>query len=67
MADDGLNTLLRSQMTLHTRQLAEFTANLMLSDVPAVAPARAKDIILDGLGCGLFGANLKWTELLACP
>lgn len=52
-------------MTSHTRQLAEFAAGLKLADVPAEVLARAKDIVLDGLGCGLFGAKLQWTELLA--
>jgi aconitate decarboxylase len=52
-------------MVSYTRQLAEFAANLNLSDVPAEVIARAKSIILDGLGCGLFGANLNWTQILA--
>lgn len=52
-------------MPSHTRQLAEFAANLKLSDVPPEVVARAKCVILDGLGCGLFGAHLKWTEILA--
>jgi len=51
-------------MPSHTRQLAEFAAELQLSDVPPEVVARAKSIILDGLGCGLFGAHLKWTEIL---
>jgi len=52
-------------MPSHTRQLAEFAATLRLADVPEDVVARAKAIILDGLGCGLFGANLKWTQILA--
>jgi 2-methylcitrate dehydratase PrpD len=54
-------------MTLpsHSRRLAEFATSLRLSDVPADVVARAKSIVLDGLGCGLFGANLKWTEILS--
>jgi 2-methylcitrate dehydratase PrpD len=52
-------------MPSHTRQLAEFAAKLKLSDVPPEVVARAKSIILDGLGCGLFGAHLKWTRILA--
>ncbi|HSW17540.1 MAG TPA: MmgE/PrpD family protein [Ramlibacter sp.] len=48
----------------YTRQLAEFAANLRLADVPADVVARAKEIILDGLGCGLFAANVKWTQIL---
>lgn len=52
-------------MSSHTRQLAEFASILKLSDVPEDVIARAKSIILDGLGCGLFGANLQWTHILS--
>lgn len=51
--------------TGYTRKLAAFAANLKLAEVPEDVVARAKAIILDGLGCGLFGANLKWTKILA--
>ena len=49
----------------HTRRLAEFAANLPLTEVPEDVIARAKGVILDGLGCGLFGAHLPWTDILA--
>ena len=52
-------------MPSHTRQLAEFATNLKLSDVPPEVIARAKSIILDGLGCGLFGVHLKWSRILS--
>jgi len=52
-------------MTSHTRQLAEFAANLKFEDVPPDVVARAKGIILDGLGCGLFAADVEWTRILA--
>jgi aconitate decarboxylase len=52
-------------MTSHTRQLADFAANLKLEHVPPEVVARAKGIILDGLGCGLFAADVKWTRILA--
>lgn len=52
-------------MTSHTRRLAEFAANLKLADIPEEVVARAKGIILDGIGCGLFAANVKWTQILA--
>jgi aconitate decarboxylase len=52
-------------MSSHTRQLAEFAANLKLSDVPPEVVDRAKSVILDGLGCGLFGASVKWTQILS--
>lgn len=49
----------------HTRRLAEFAASLNLSDVPEDVVTRAKELILDGLGCGLFAADVKWTQILA--
>ena len=52
-------------MASHTRRLAEFATHLKLEDVPDEVVARAKGIILDGLGCGLFAANVKWTQILA--
>jgi aconitate decarboxylase len=52
-------------MPSHSRLLAEFAATLRLSDVPPDVIARAKSVILDGLGCGLFGAQLKWTGILS--
>ena len=52
-------------MTSHSRRLAEFAADLKLADVPADVVARAKSVILDGLGCGLFGANVKWTKIIS--
>jgi aconitate decarboxylase len=48
-----------------THQLADFSANLKLADIPEPVVARAKSIILDGLGCGLFGAQLRWTDILS--
>ena len=52
-------------MTSHTRQIAEFAANLKLADAPDDVIARAKGIVLDGLGCGLFAADMKWTQIVA--
>jgi aconitate decarboxylase len=49
----------------HSTQIAEFAANLKLSDVPENVIARAKAIILDGLGCGLFAADMRWTRIVA--
>jgi aconitate decarboxylase len=52
-------------MTSYTRRLADFAVNLKLADVPDDVIVRAKSIILDGLGCALFGAQLEWTEILS--
>ncbi len=52
-------------MVSHTRQLADFAAGIKLSHVPPEVVDRAKGIVLDGIGCGLYGARVKWTEILA--
>lgn len=52
-------------MTSYTRQMADFAAEVRLDDVPKDVVARAKGIILDGLGCGLYASDVKWTQILA--
>jgi aconitate decarboxylase len=52
-------------MTSHTRRIAEFATNLTLETVPASVKERAKRLVLDGIGCGLFAARVKWTNILA--
>ena len=50
---------------IQTRRVAEFAANLKLSDIPADVVARAKDLALDGIGCALYATDVEWTRLLA--
>ncbi|MHA6730228.1 MmgE/PrpD family protein [Devosia sp. A369] len=58
--------LIHSRPTLtYSEAIADFISGFKLSDVPPEVVARAKLVLLDGLGCGLFGANVKWTEILA--
>jgi len=45
--------------------MADFAAGLKLESIPQEVVARAKGIILDGIGCGLYGARVQWTEILA--
>ena len=45
--------------------MADFASSLRLADVPEEVIARAKGLILDGLGCGLYGSDLRWTRILA--
>ncbi len=52
-------------MTPYTRQLADFVAGMSLDQVPADVIARAKCLILDGLGCALYGSDLRWTRILS--
>ena len=44
-----------------TRELAEFGSTLQFSGLPAGVVEHLKLLILDGLGCCLFGTGLPWT------
>ena len=48
----------------HTRGIAKFVATLRFEDIPDEVRARIKLLILDSLGCGLYGAKLQWSEIL---
>ena len=52
-------------MTSYTRQIADFASRLTLADIPKEVIERAKGVILDGLGCGLYGSDVRWTRILA--
>jgi aconitate decarboxylase len=45
-----------------TGRLARWLQDLRLEDVPDAVLRRAKDVILDGLGCALVGAQLPWSR-----
>jgi aconitate decarboxylase len=48
----------------YTRGLAEFVAGLGYDDIPTEVKDRIKLLILDSLGCALYGAKVQWTEIL---
>lgn len=48
----------------YTAGIADFVAGLRYEDVPAEVVARIKLLILDSLGCALFGAALPWSRIL---
>lgn len=48
----------------YTRALAEYVAAIRYEDIPAEVLTRLKLLILDSLGCGLFGAGLEWSRIL---
>ena len=48
----------------HTRGVASFVANLVYDDIPREVRQRIKLLILDALGCGLYGAKLPWSRIL---
>ena len=48
----------------YTRSMAEFVANLRFEDIPADVRQRIKLLMLDSLGCALYGAKLEWSRIL---
>jgi 2-methylcitrate dehydratase PrpD len=49
---------------VHTRGIAEFVAGLTYEQIPAEVSERIKLLILDALGCGVYGAALEWCRIL---
>ncbi|WP_144107460.1 MmgE/PrpD family protein [Paraburkholderia sp. BCC1886] len=49
----------------YTGAMAAFVADLQYEAIPAEVLARIKLLILDSLGCALFGAGLPWSRILA--
>ncbi len=49
---------------LHTRRIAAFVAGLSYDQIPAEVPERIKLLILDALGCAIYGADLEWCRIL---
>lgn len=47
-----------------TRQMAEFVSGLRYEAAPAEVITRLKLLMLDSLGCGLYGARLEWCRIL---
>ena len=48
----------------YTRGLARFIANLRYEELPDQVRHRAKLMILDALGCGMYASDLHWSTLL---
>jgi 2-methylcitrate dehydratase PrpD len=46
-----------------TGRLATWVAGLTLDDIPRDVVDRATHLLLDGLGCGLIGAQLPWSRV----
>ena len=47
-----------------TRGVAEFISNLRYEQMPQEVRERTKRLMLDAIGCGLFGADLQWSKIL---
>jgi 2-methylcitrate dehydratase PrpD len=48
----------------YTRGMAAFVTSLRYEDIPGEVLSRLKLLILDSLGCALYGAHTEWTEIL---
>ena len=48
----------------YTRGIAEFVAGLRYEAIPGEVIDRIKLLILDSLGCAIFGADLPWSRIL---
>jgi 2-methylcitrate dehydratase PrpD len=49
---------------IHTRKIAEFVSGLTYEKIPAEVRDRIKLLILDSLGCAIYGAELEWCRIL---
>src|SRR5436305_13952934 len=49
---------------LHTRRISEFVAGRPYEAIPREVIERIKLLILDSLGCAIYGANLEWCRIL---
>ena len=48
----------------YTRGVAEFVSGLRYEAIPREVRERAKLLVLDSLGCALYGARLEWCRIL---
>ena len=47
-----------------TAGIADFVAGLRYEDIPGEVKERIKLLILDSLGCAIFGVHLEWSRIL---
>lgn len=48
----------------YTRGIAQFVSQLRYEAIPAPVRARIKLLMLDSIGCALYGADLPWSRIL---
>jgi 2-methylcitrate dehydratase PrpD len=48
----------------YTKGIAEFVSRLQAKDIPAEVMQRIKLLILDSIGCSLYGQKLEWVQIL---
>jgi 2-methylcitrate dehydratase PrpD len=49
---------------VHTRRIADFVSQLRYEQIPENVRERGKLLILDSLGCAIYGAKLEWCRIL---
>jgi 2-methylcitrate dehydratase PrpD len=49
---------------IHTRKIADFVSKLTFEQIPAEVRERTKLLMLDSLGCAIYGAKLEWCRIL---
>lgn len=54
----------QSSGNTYTRGIAEFVSGLRYEAIPAEVIERIKLLVLDSLGCAIFGAELPWSRIL---
>ena len=47
-----------------TTAISEFVSGLRFEQIPAEVIERIRLLILDSLGCGIFGSGLPWSKIL---
>ena len=50
---------------MYTRDIAGFVSGLRYVAIPVEVRERIKLLILDALGCALYGAHLEWCRILS--
>jgi len=50
--------------SVHTRKIAAFVSGLTYAQIPGEVRERIKLLVLDSLGCAIYGANLEWCRIL---
>src|SRR5213080_5043677 len=49
---------------IHTRRIADFVSQLRFEQIPEPVRERGKLLVLDSLGCAIYGARLEWCRIL---
>src|SRR4051812_27091890 len=49
---------------VHTRKIANFVSQFRYEQIPEDVRERVKLLILDSLGCGIYGAKLHWCRTI---